>query len=177
MEQPDGAFVGGYLLLTSLGRPLEFHCTAPVIASRPQQILYGPTLRPYLIGEQMTFALLNKSTLSPAWICTDERSVLAVRPLITTPVALISTPDAELSKSTEVSRAYRLDAGHETPPPGHDFLSAFTVSGSALAVEHRFADDRHTIVQRWQPHAGKIDLTEPFVRIREALAEAQRGGK
>ena len=35
---------GGYLLLNALGRPLEFHCTAPVRPNRAQEILYGPTL-------------------------------------------------------------------------------------------------------------------------------------
>jgi hypothetical protein len=41
---------GGYLLLNATGRPLEFHCTAPVRPNRAQQILYGPTLEPYLYG-------------------------------------------------------------------------------------------------------------------------------
>ena len=49
----DVGLIGGYLLLNPLGRPLEFHCTAPVRPNRAQEILYGPTLAPYLYGEQI----------------------------------------------------------------------------------------------------------------------------
>src|SRR5688500_11494160 len=52
VEHDQFGLVGGYLILNSSGRPLEFHCTAPVKPSRAQQILYGPTLTPYLYGEQ-----------------------------------------------------------------------------------------------------------------------------
>src|SRR4051812_23172961 len=48
VEDEQQGLVGGYLLLNPLGRPVEFHCTAPVKPNRAQQILYGPTLRPYL---------------------------------------------------------------------------------------------------------------------------------
>ena len=41
------------MLLNLAGRPLEFHCTAPVKPNRVQQILYGPSLQPYLYGEQI----------------------------------------------------------------------------------------------------------------------------
>ena len=50
---PDQGLVGGYLVLNAAARPLEFHCTTPVRANRAQEILYGPTLRPYLFGEQI----------------------------------------------------------------------------------------------------------------------------
>ena len=52
---------GGYLVLNFLGRPLEFHCTAPVRPNRAQEILYGPTLDPYLVGERIGQALLETS--------------------------------------------------------------------------------------------------------------------
>ena len=35
----DTGCIGGYLVLNMGGRPLEFHCTAPVRANRSQQIL------------------------------------------------------------------------------------------------------------------------------------------
>src|SRR6266404_1210747 len=43
-SEPHG-LVGGYLVLNALGRPLEFHCTAPVKPNRAQEILYGATLQ------------------------------------------------------------------------------------------------------------------------------------
>ena len=44
VEHPQHGLFGGYLLLNHGGRPLEFHCTAPIKPNRAQEILYGPTL-------------------------------------------------------------------------------------------------------------------------------------
>ena len=69
IENDDLGLLGGYLLLNAAGRPLEFHCTAPVKPSRTQEILYGPTLKPFLYGEQIGQTLLTKSKLTPRRTC------------------------------------------------------------------------------------------------------------
>src|SRR5262245_14044627 len=79
VENAELGLIGGYLLLNAAGRPLEFHCTAPVKANRTQEILYGPTLKPYLYGEQIGQTLLGKSKLTPVVVCTDSEAVLAAR--------------------------------------------------------------------------------------------------
>ena len=78
----EHGFFGGYLILNALGRPLEFHCTAPVRPNRAQEILYGPTLEPYLCGERIGQTLLSKSKVLPALAVTDLESVLAARPFV-----------------------------------------------------------------------------------------------
>jgi hypothetical protein len=82
--------LGGYLLLNAAGRPREFHCTAPVKPNRAQEILYGPTLRPYLYGEQIGQTLLTSSKLTPVLVATDSEPMLAVRDHTHIPVALVS---------------------------------------------------------------------------------------
>ena len=64
-EFTDLGLIGGYLILNAVGRPLEFHCTAPVRPNRAQEILYGPTLAPFLYGEQigLTFRERLRETL------------------------------------------------------------------------------------------------------------------
>src|SRR6478752_10182741 len=89
LENAELGFLGGYLLLNSAGRPLEFHCTAPIRASRTQEILYGPTLRPFLFGEQIGQTLLTKSKLTPLVVCTDNENVLAARDFTPTPLVMI----------------------------------------------------------------------------------------
>ena len=64
VDSPQHGLFGGFLLLNGGGRPLEFHCTAPVKANRAQRILYGPTLMPYLYGEQIGRTLVEKSKIS-----------------------------------------------------------------------------------------------------------------
>ena len=75
LEHEQHGLVGGYLILNLAGRPLEFHCTAPVKPNRTQEILYGLTLKPYLYGEQIGQTLLSKSKLSPVVVCPPEDSV------------------------------------------------------------------------------------------------------
>ena len=49
------------VLLNAAGRPLEFHCTAPIKPNRAQEILYGPTLESFLYGEQIGQTLIGQS--------------------------------------------------------------------------------------------------------------------
>ena len=65
INSAEHGYFGGYLIVGPLGRPLEFHCTAPVRPSRAQQILYGPTLEPFLLGEQIAGAMLDAAKLKP----------------------------------------------------------------------------------------------------------------
>ncbi len=89
LEHEQHGLVGGYLILNAAGRPLEFHCTAPVKPSRAQQILFGRTLQPYLYGEQIGQTLLAKGSLEPLVVCTNVELALSVRPFVDLPVALV----------------------------------------------------------------------------------------
>jgi hypothetical protein len=71
VESEQWGFTGGLLILNVAGRPLEFHCTAPLKPNRAQVILYGPTLRPFLYGEQIGQTLLSKTKSETLFICTD----------------------------------------------------------------------------------------------------------
>src|SRR6187402_1940886 len=91
VEQPELGLLGGYLVLNAGGRPLEFHCTAPVKPNRAQEILYGPTLRPYLCGEQIGQALVSKAKSDVLLVFTDDASATGVREFSPCPVALVET--------------------------------------------------------------------------------------
>ena len=73
VEDDRYGFTGGLLVVCEKGRPLEFHCTEPVLPSRAEQILFGPTLRGYVCGDQIGGALLAKAKLPIACLLTlDE---------------------------------------------------------------------------------------------------------
>ena len=76
------------------GRPLEFHCTAPIKPNRAQEILYGPTLESFLYGEQIGRTLLEQAKTEPLVVCTDCPPALAVRELVSVPVALVLPPES-----------------------------------------------------------------------------------
>jgi len=172
----EAGLIGGYLILNEVGRPLEFHCTAPVKANRAQQILFGPTLEPFLYGEQIGQTLLAKGSVEPLAVCTDVEAALAVRDFVTTPVALVlgEARLAELEKesrepqpSSAAGRMWRVDSAH----PGG--LATFVLGHNRLAVSERHRRDQDEIQQRLATMA-EFDLTEPFVRIREAIEEAHK---
>lgn len=176
IDTQDLGLVGGYLVLNATGRPLEFHCTAPVKANRAQQILYGPTLAPFLYGEQIGQTLLAKAKLQPLLVCTDVTPALAVREFVDFPVALVlpATPEGDADTGTQS----RIDAAHASVPvPKSARLHEFSLGGQRLAVAAAYEHDGGRIAEAWHPYAENFDLIEPFGRIREALEEAQRGAK
>ena len=174
----EGGFYGGYLVLNTNGRPLEFHCTAPVRPSRAQAILYGPTLKPYLYGEQIGQALLDKAKSQPLLVFTDAAPVLAVRPFVAAPIAYVPghEPDAVSAAAPEaVPNGLRVDAAHAPLRPPHGaMLHHFAVGQQPLAVLQEHAADEPEVVRRWQPYCSEFDVQEPFGRIREAIDEARR---
>lgn len=177
LEHDGLGLVGGYLILNAAGRPLEFHCTAPVKPNRAQQILFGPTLEPYLYGEQIGQTLLAKGSLAPLAVCTNVERVLAVRDFVSLPVALVLGPDGADagpeplgSDAARQLSPWRVDAPHGSV--GH--LTQFTVGRNRLAVAASREADRDVMAARLENLAA-FDLSEPFGRIREAVEEAHKG--
>src|SRR3954465_13955074 len=117
---------GGYLLLNETGRPLEFHCTAPVKPNRAQQILFGPTLEPYLYGEHIGATLVHKTEQMPIVVFTDAIAALAVRSHIQVPTAWVRDANSSAQKSA----------------PG---LIEFSIGSNQLAVPAARSADRETI--------------------------------
>jgi hypothetical protein len=186
VEHAEHGLFGGYLLLNASGRPLEFHCTTPVKPNRAQEILYGPTLAPYVYGELIGQALVTKAAVEPLIVCTDLPQVLSLRALVEWPVALVlpeELPRAEQpTHSSENAgervlpadgRWARVDRRHETPS-AH---VRFHVGRNHLAVDVGQATDQALIHSRLAKVGESFDLAEPFERIREAIEEAQRTGR
>src|SRR3982750_3366346 len=94
INSAEHGYFGGYLIVGPLGRPLEFHCTAPVRPSRAQPILYGPPLEPFLLGEQIAGAMLDAAKLKPRLILTNCEATLHARSRISSPMVQMSVnPD------------------------------------------------------------------------------------
>ncbi len=176
LEHEQLGLVGGYLILNAAGRPLEFHCTAPVKPNRAQQILFGPTLPAYLYGEQIGQTLLGKGAQTPVAVFTDVERVLTVRDFVELPVALVlpgEVPEGEQPKPIVASgSSWRVDA--PSSPGSH--LAQFSAGRNRLAVSSVRGGDRDAILSRLEEIAA-FDLAEPFERIREAVEEAHKGGR
>jgi hypothetical protein len=177
LDHGEEGLYGGYLTLNLSGRPLEFHCTAPIKPNRAQEILYGPTLEPYLYGEQIGQTLLSKAGSQPLLVCTDHPAALAVRDYIDIPVTLVLPPqentvaDSDDPKTSSSQKTWRIDSAHGSN------LTEFHLGRNHLAVPSKSIDDRQAIVKCLDDLSESFDMAEPFVRIREAIEEARRGGR
>lgn len=177
-EHEGQGLFGGYLVLNPAARPLEFYCTAPIRPNRAQEILYGPTLKPYLYGEQIGRTLLEKAKARPIVVFTDVDHVLAVRQYSTSPVAHVVKPESTIGEPVESASHLRLDDAHGTPRnPVLANVHCFSLGERRLAVAEAYENDEREIVARWQPYATTFDLMEPFERIRDAIDEARASAK
>jgi len=167
VHEQHGLF-GGLLLLNRMGRPLEFHCTAPIKPNRAQEILYGASLESYLYGEAIGEALLAKATNAPQFLCVESAAALALRELTEIPIALVGGDDR---REPDNMPLFRVDTAHERG------LHPFAFGGRKLATAKRFAADETLLIERLKQLPEQFDLAEPFARIRGAIEEAQRGGR
>jgi hypothetical protein len=164
VDHEQWGLIGGYLILSPTARPLEFHCTAPVKPSRAQQILYGPTLAPYLYGEQIAQTLIGKAGVEPAVVWTDRPAALCVRDFVSLRIGLVLAADV----------VDRHEPTRRADPAGHyDALVEFALGRHRVAVAVTHEVDRERIVTAMAPTAT-FDICEPFERIREAIEEVHR---
>lgn len=149
VDAPGHGLFGGYLVVDTRGRPIEFLCTAPLKVTRAQQILYGATLHGHLHGQQVGSTLLAECESQPLVVLTDFDPLLTVRSHTSLPVAAVR----------------RTDEADEAGDAG------FAV-GSVRVVAT--AEEESVVRERLAELAAAIDLCEPFERIRLAIEEAQR---
>jgi len=159
VESGTHGVFGGYLLVDPLGRPLEFHCTAPVKVSRAQQILFGSTLHSHLHGQQIGGTLLAEGTVTPEVVLTDLEPMLHVRSHTKLPVALVRV----VSVNTPAAAAGSTLG-----------TCSFTIGNASVSPHATDASREADLRERLEELAAAVDLCEPFERIRAAIDEAQR---
>ncbi|MDB4533433.1 hypothetical protein N9242_01075 [Vicingaceae bacterium] len=158
LEIDDLGFCGGLLILNSLGRPLEFHCTVPVSTNRAQKILYGPTLRSFLFNEKIGMSLYHKAKKKPQVLVTNLAEFLQLESLVN--VAVVQLSDKE-----ETSHAATVT---EASPK----LKHLNIAEQKLITNSDIAHDS-AIADLLSSFSVILPLSEPFGRISEAIMEAQ----
>lgn len=156
VEVPEKGYVGGLLVTNHCGRPLEFQCTAPVKPNPTQEILYGPTLEPFVLGELIGGTLVDKSGVKPQLILTDREQILELRNHIEQPVGLVSSSKGDRG----------LDEG----------APMLTLGRQKVRFHPAHQGDHQAIAGRSSEIPADADLQEPFDRVREALQETLRAG-
>jgi hypothetical protein len=143
------------------GRPLEFRLSTAVQPNRVQQILYAGTLQPYICADLIGKTLVEKTGAAAQLLLTDREPVLDLRLRVDVPVVWLAPAADPLAGA--LSRG-----GTEVRP-------AEGQSGP-LVCHPRFPADVEVMQEMLARLDGSLDLAEPFVRIREAIAEARKMG-
>ena len=201
IDHPRYGLVGGYLVLNTTGRPLEFQCTTPIKPNRAQEVLYGETLKPFLYGEQIGQTLLSRAKTETAYVLTDVEPVLAVQDFVNNPLIFVFKPNqttevAEPTQTPHISKELneslksfgidrpRLYQDESVEPtlclksiPGLDIgrWKEIKIGKRTVAVPYRQPVDWDHFVDGIQHVSRTIDIVEPFTRIRLAIEEAHRG--
>ncbi|MEY3174522.1 MAG: hypothetical protein RLZZ436_2436 [Planctomycetota bacterium] len=153
IEVDGRGHIGGLLVTNQNGRPLEFQCTTPVRPNRTQEILFGDTLRPWLLAELIGGTLLERVGIKPGLVITSDPHMLELRNHTSVPVALAETQAA--SKAAAESPTLKL-------------------GNSQLRFHSSHATDISELSSRRHLIPESANLQEPLERVREALAETVR---
>ncbi len=149
---------GGLLVLTPEGRPVEFHCTAPVSPNRTQEILFGKSLESYLYCDQIGQTLLAKSKTPIEIVVTDQAALRELKVADNQSVVIVnheSTEGSVLALGEKVT----LESGNE--------VSIFAAQSEQLELTKA----------RIKEFSLRLPIGEPFERIESAIDEAQSVAK
>jgi hypothetical protein len=155
LHEPTG-YLGGYLVTNNWGRPLEFRLSTAVQPNKVHQLLYGPTLVPYICADLIARTLVEKTATQAQLLLTDTEAVLDLRLKVSTPVVWVTGRDYQPVDESLVVRP-------ATAPRGPVLCHA-KLPGDVAVVRELFES------------MDGLDLCEPFVRIREAMSEARKMG-
>ncbi|HLQ46537.1 MAG TPA: hypothetical protein VK137_17470 [Planctomycetaceae bacterium] len=155
---PDRGHVAGLLVTNRFGRPLEFQCTAPVRPNRTQELLYGPTLVPFLLGELLSKTLLDRIGVKPHVVLTDRAEILDARPHVSQPVAGV----------VESARGGRGSSAEQT------LGEMLRIGKQQFRLHAEFREDLKALEKVAKELAADADLLEPLDRVREALQETMK---
>jgi hypothetical protein len=175
----EQGYIGGLLVTNGYGRPLEFQCTAPVTPNRTQQILYGPTLVPFILGELIGRTLIERVDVRPQLVLIEQPEILDVRPHVRVPVACL-VDEPEIIATAKLPQVGDSPANAEElfkqETGGSERAECMAINGRKLRFHSAHTSDRNVIATKRNLIPQDADLKEPFERVREALNETVRSG-
>jgi len=125
-----------------------------------QEILYGPTLAPYLLAELIGKTLLEKVGVRPHLVLTEQPELLELREHVAVPVAYIADDhSAPAAESTQHDSAGAAPSG------------TIRLGRQVLRFHPGHGDDTSLLENRAAAVPADANLREPFERVREALNE------
>ena len=145
----DGAIRGGILTTDMDTRPYEFRITSAIKPTQLQQMLYGTSLKDYVYGELICAPLIKATKEKISFVLTKERYIMEVRPLVAIPIVFMSYNDKAAGDGVKTIN-FQMHKDYSTE-----------LSQAKVVLT---------------PITQKLDLMEPFERLKLALNEVHRLG-
>lgn len=148
LESPSGnSYAQALFIVNEKGYPIDYAYTDHLIVTKIQQILFGATLRHYLITKVFGTQLLEDIENVPSIIFVDSEDLLAIRENIEIPVFYIDT-----NKKDE-----HIEKG--------------------LITNEKYSFDKEEAKDILETCAENFDIYEPFSRITEAVTNKEASEK
>lgn len=152
----DQGYVGGLLVTNHLGRPLEFQCTTPVRPNRTQEILYGPTLEPFICSELIGKTLFERLGVKPQFIIVQQENLLELRRQIEVPIGFL--PEGTV-RTSDLPESSKIQFGRQV-----------------LQLHPEYPEDITGLAPFQAKMTADADMKEPLERVADALKETLRAG-
>ena len=157
VQRGESGYVGGLLAVDERGCPIEFwHTESEVRPTKLQELLYGKTLKPELLGRCIAGSLLERIEHHPDAVFTQDDAVMQGLMLDDILIFRVICPD-----KSEASDFSANSAKISTPSGLVVLCWREQDAGKAEHFIDRLAD---------------VDVTEPFERIEKLLDEVLGAG-
>ncbi len=168
-EAVDGNnWAGGLLVTDERGLPVDFRYVEPIRPSKLQRLIYGDSLKRYLIIDAIAGTLLKAAKPEVDWFFTSDPILLELHSQL--PGRFIAISNGE-KKSPGEKGEWHVDG------PGK---LSFQVSeeGDPVLLTFHAKDETATeeVARDLTWLADRLDFTEPLQRVKAALKEICNGG-
>ena len=181
VTEHERLFYGGLLVVNSMGRPVEFHCTSPVRPSKPNEILFGSTLRSYVMGDLVSSKLANCVKQKPALFCFTQSEMLNSEfasenrsVFIPSEFTQLHSNQNEPNIEVEKRDSLKVHVPETVQPSDADPFYEFEVSGIKLLASTDWKNEKRNFATLLTELASSIALDEPFERVVNAMSQSHK---
>ncbi len=143
-------YTGGVLITDGYGIPLEFKYSEPIKPTNLQKILYGKSIEKFITVDIISKKLLLSVQEKPRFVLINDLSLI--------------------NSVSKYPLVYIYSASKETQEEENIDREEFTVIDIGQQMNLMFKGKLTSEEQQWfQKLAREFDMTEPFVRLKEAV--------
>ena len=157
----QGAYLGGIMITTDRGIPIDFKYTEPVSPTKVQRIIYGPVLEMYIRNHVIIGAMTGEIANQPSFFIVSPHQLFDIEEANQlTLVSVQRTQFASLGKEGMVSRSKDNECllqGFNDPHPMRVVFGSMPVPQQEGIIKDLTYLSKH------------MDLTEPLERLESAL--------